>query len=414
MKYTTLKEKVKKKFGEEFKEKFALITHYITTGNEKYYSEAKKYFPEGFKIENFNWDWQVPFLPDNDKFTFVDLFAGIGGMRLAFQKLGGECVFSSEWDKFAQLTYEKNYGEFPFGDITDIDEKRVPNHEILLAGFPCQAFSIAGERAGFEDTRGTLFFDTARIIKEKKPKAFLLENVKGLMNHDGGTTLDTILKVLKNDLNYYVPEPEIINAKNFGVPQNRPRVFIVGFRKDLQVKEFDYPDKEEEPGTFVEVMEEDRVSNKYYLSNVYLNTLKEHKERHRKKGNGFGYEVVYNKEEGIDRIANTIVTGGMGRERNLVKDNKIDEEGNREPVTNIKGKINEENIRRMTPREWARLQGYPDKFDLSEVSDTQAYKQLGNSVAVPAVKAVGKKVVNKVLDKTYKSKEEDSYKVEAS
>src|SRR5690606_20457328 len=158
------------------------------------------------------------------KFRFIDLFAGIGGFRLAFQRLEGECVFTSEWDKYAQLTYYKNFGEYPHGDITKIDEKQIPDHEILCAGFPCQAFSIAGRKNGFEDTRGTLFFDVARIIKEKRPKAFFLENVKGLRMHDKGKTLQTILKVLREDLDYYVPDPEIVNAKDFGVPQNRERI----------------------------------------------------------------------------------------------------------------------------------------------------------------------------------------------
>ena len=168
-----------------------------------------------------NIEWDIPFPPVKEpKFTFIDLFAGIGGIRLAFQNLGGKCVFSSEWDKHAHLTYEVNFGEVPFGDITKIDEKEIPEHDILLAGFPCQAFSIAGKRGGFEDTRGTLFFDIARIIKEKQPKAFFLENVKGLVNHNRGKTLRVILNTLREDLNYFVPEPEFVNAKDFGVPQN--------------------------------------------------------------------------------------------------------------------------------------------------------------------------------------------------
>lgn len=180
---------------------------------------------------------------DNFKFTFVDLFAGIGGIRLGFEQVGGKCVFSSEWDKYAQQTYQANFGEVPEGDITKIDPKSVPDHDILTAGFPCQAFSIAGRRLGFEDIRGTMFFYVAKILDVKRPKAFLLENVKGLANHDRGKTLKVILDVLRNDLDYYVPDPKILNAKDFGVPQNRERIYIVGFRKDIIDRGFTYPTK---------------------------------------------------------------------------------------------------------------------------------------------------------------------------
>jgi DNA (cytosine-5)-methyltransferase 1 len=182
-----------------------------------------------FEVEN------VPFpTPDNYNFKFIDLFAGIGGFRIALQNLGGKCVFTSEWDKEAQKTYRANFGEVPFGDITKPQTKSyIPkDFDVLCAGFPCQAFSIAGKRGGFDDTRGTLFFDVAEIIKKHKPKAIFLENVKGLRSHDKGQTLATILNVLRKDLGYYVPEPQIINAKEFGVPQNRERIYIVGFRKE--------------------------------------------------------------------------------------------------------------------------------------------------------------------------------------
>ena len=170
-------------------------------------------------------------------FTFIDLFAGIGGFRLAMQNLGGKCVFSSEWDEQAQKTYAANFGDIPYGDITLEETKaRIPKEfDILCAGFPCQAFSIAGKRGGFEDTRGTLFFDVAEIIRRHQPKAFFLENVKGLINHDKGHTLKTILNTLREDLGYFVPDPEIVNAKDFGVPQNRERIYIVGFHKDTGV-----------------------------------------------------------------------------------------------------------------------------------------------------------------------------------
>ena len=289
--------------------------------------------------------------------------------------------------KKQEKTYELNFGEIPEGDITKIDENTIPDHDILVGGFPCQAFSIAGNRGGFDDTRGTLFFDAAIIIKAKRPKAFFLENVKGLTNHRGGKTLETILNVLRNDLGYVVPEPEIVNAKNFGVPQNRERIFIVGFRPDLGIKEEDflYPEPTDTTKTIRDIMEEKPVSTKYYLSTTYLECLEKHKSRNEAKGNGFGYEI-----KNSDDIANTIVTGGMGRERNLIVDKRLKDFT---PVTHIKGEVNRLGIRRMTPREWARLQGFPDDFKIV-VADVNAYKQFGNSVAIPAVQATAENLVN--------------------
>lgn len=323
------------------------------------------------------------------KFKFIDLFAGIGGFRIALQSLGGECVFSSEWDAQSQKTYQANFGETPYGDITQEETKQhIPDHfDVLCAGFPCQAFSIAGRRGGFEDTRGTLFFDVADIIKRKQPKAFFLENVKGLRNHDKGKTLATILATLRDDLGYYVPEPKIMNAKDFGVPQNRERIFIVGFRQDLNINSFEYPEALKIPVAFEDVKESLPVSVKYYLSTQYLQTLINHKKRHESKGNGFGYEVIA--DEGI---ANAIVVGGMGRERNLVYDHRLT---NFTPETRIKGEVNREGIRKMTPREWARLQGFPDEFKIV-VADASAYKQFGNSVAIPAIRATANKIIEKI------------------
>jgi DNA (cytosine-5)-methyltransferase 1 len=333
----------------------------------------------------------VPFPPpQKPTFKFIDLFAGIGGFRLAMQEVGGKCVFTSEWDEQAKKTYHANFGEVPFGDITKEETKSfIPDSfDILCAGFPCQAFSIAGKRVGFEDTRGTLFFDVAEIIKRKQPKAIFLENVKGLRNHDKGRTLKTILKVLREDLNYYVPEPEILNAKNFGVPQNRERIFIIGFRKDLGINSFEYPKPSQEKVSFKKVKEKNVVSVKYYLSETYLNTLIRHRERHESKGNGFGYAIIKDSE-----IANSVVCGGMGRERNLVLDHRLKDFI---PVTHIRGEVNRKGIRKMTPREWARLQGFPDEF-LIPVADASAYKQFGNSVAVPAIKATAEKLIEKIL-----------------
>src|SRR5690606_3625756 len=202
-----------------------------------------------------------------------------------------------------------------------------------------------------------------------------------------GRTLTTILNVLRNDLNYFVPDPEIVNAKNFGVPQNRERIFIVGYRKDLGIDRFEYPEPLDEPVAIEDIFEEEEVSVKYYLSTQYLKTLKEHKARHESKGNGFGFEIIPN-----DGIANAVVCGGMGRERNLIIDNRLT---NFTPVTKIKGEVNREGIRKMTPREWARLQGFPDTYRIC-VSDVQAYRQFGNSVAVPAIQATAEKLLEQL------------------
>ncbi|MCC5930572.1 MAG: DNA cytosine methyltransferase [Cyclobacteriaceae bacterium] len=346
---------------------------------------------EALQYMLFDFKNDVPFPePTEPKFKFIDLFAGIGGFRIAMQSLGGKCVFTSEWDEQAKKTYNANFGEVPFGDITKEETKKfIPEgFDVLCAGFPCQAFSIAGKRGGFEDTRGTLFFDVAEIIKNKQPKAIFLENVKGLRNHDKGKTLKTILNVLREELGYFVPEPQVLNAKDFGVPQNRERIFIVGFRSDLGIDSFEYPKPTNQSATFEEVKEENPVSVKYYLSNTYLNTLVNHKKRHESKGNGFGYEIIPD-----DGTANAVVCGGMGRERNLVYDDRIEDFT---PVTHIKGEVNRQGIRKMTPREWARLQGFPDNF-IIPVADASAYKQFGNSVAVPAIQATANEIIKRIL-----------------
>jgi DNA (cytosine-5)-methyltransferase 1 len=347
---------------------------------------------EALQYMLFDFKKDVPFPePAKPKFKFIDLFAGIGGFRIAMQSLGGKCVFTSEWDEQAKKTYEANFGEVPFGDITKEETKKfIPDgFDVLCAGFPCQAFSIAGKRGGFEDTRGTLFFDVAEIIKRKQPKAIFLENVKGLFNHDKGKTLKTILNVLREDLGYFVPDPQVLNAKDFGVPQNRERIFIVGFRSDLGIDSFEYPKPTNQNATFEDVKEENPVSVKYYLSNTYLNTLVNHKKRHESKGNGFGYEIISD-----DGTANAVVCGGMGRERNLIYDDRIEDFT---PVTHIKGEVNRQGIRKMTPREWARLQGFPDNF-IIPVADASAYKQFGNSVAVPAIKATANEIIKRILN----------------
>ncbi|WP_182489032.1 DNA (cytosine-5-)-methyltransferase [Bacillus altitudinis] len=319
-------------------------------------------FPETPSFENVK----------NPKFTMIDLFAGIGGIRLAFQKQGVKSVFASEWDKFSVKTYKANYGETPAGDITLIDEKDIPDHDILLAGFPCQPFSQAGLKKGFEDTRGTLFFDIARIIKEKRPKAFLLENVKQLKGHDKGRTLRTIIQILENELNYTVFY-KVLRAADFGVPQNRERIYIVGFYNPLIGNEidFEFPKPTHEPTRVGDILESD-VDEKYTISDRLYQGHLRRKEEHKKKGNGFGFSL-FNAES---PYTNTISARYYKDGSEILIDQGVSK-----------------NPRKLTPRECARLQGFPDNF-IIPVSDTQAYRQFGNSVAVPVVEAVAKEILN--------------------
>lgn len=334
----------------------------------------------------------VPFpTPRNPEFTFIDLFAGIGGFRIAMQSLGGSCVFSSEIDAQAARTYEANFGDRPSGDITMEETKEaIPeDFDILCGGFPCQAFSIAGKRLGFADeTRGTLFFEVEDVLRRRQPKAFFLENVKGLVSHDHGKTLATILTHL-DDAGYDVVPPRILDAEDYGVPQHRERIYIVGFRKDLHIPvlEFSYPEPITPAGhrpRLRDIFEENTVSQKYYLSTCYIEGLRRHKARQEARGNGFGYQIL-----DPDGVSNAIVVGGMGRERNLVVDHRLRDF---RPVTHIHGYVNRDGIRRMTPREWARLQGFPDVFRIV-VSDTSAYRQFGNSVAVPAIRETAREIL---------------------
>lgn len=401
-----------------FSNQAAIITHYLSLRNNDdfihSYEDKGKALIELWKefIDNesngshellaseslcesylFNDVYNAPFPPTGHHFTFIDLFAGIGGFRMAFQNLGGECVFSSEWDEQAQRTYFANYGEVPFGDITkESTKKMIPDgFDILCAGFPCQAFSLAGKRRGFAETRGTLFFDVAEILRRKQPKAFFLENVKGLAIHDKGKTLETILNTL-DEVGYVVPYPQILNAMYYGVPQHRERIYIVGFRKDLGIRplDFTYPKQKTSIPCWLDVRDKNPVPAKYYLSETYIETLRRHRARHEAAGHGFGYKIISD-----NGVANAIVCGGMGRECNLVID---DRQTDLTPTTNIKGEINKEGIRKMTPREWARLQGYPDSFRIV-VSDASAYKQFGNSVAVPAIQATAEQLLTTLKNK---------------
>jgi DNA (cytosine-5)-methyltransferase 1 len=332
------------------------------------------------------------------KYKSIDLFAGIGGIRLGFDNAFGksiETVFVSEWDEKAQETYRANFkDDFDIaGDITKIKEQDIPEFDICLAGFPCQAFSMAGRHQGFDDNykgncRGTLFLDVARICDYHKPKVIFCENVKGLTIHDKGRTYKIIRKTF-DDLGYTVFD-KILNSKDFGVPQNRERIYLVAFRNDIAPKEFIFPEPTDSSKVLWDIREENPVPSKYYLSNTYMNTLIEHKKRHAAKGHGFGYEI-----RDWGEIAGAIVCGGMGRERNLIYDMRWDTR-KMTPTTHIKGSINTEGIRKMTPREWARLQGFPDSFKLN-LADVHLYKQFGNSVTVNVIEAIAKNI-KEVLD----------------
>lgn len=320
----------------------------------------------------------------------IDLFAGIGGIRLGFEQAFGQdikTVFVSEWDEYAQKTYRANFDDdFEIaGDITKISEDDVPDFDICLAGFPCQAFSLAGQRKGFDDdykgmSRGTLFFDVARICEKKRPKVIFCENVKGLTIHDKGRTFDIIKSTLRQI--GYTPFEHILNSKDFGVPQNRERIYIVAFRNDIAPEEFIFPTPIDSTKRIKDILEK-LVPAKYYLSECYMETLKRHKARHEALGHGFGYEI-----RDWDDVAGAIVCGGMGRERNLIIDKR---QTDLTPTTHIKGEINKGGVRKMTPREWARLQGFPDSYKLV-LADVHLYKQFGNSVTVPVIRAIAEKI----------------------
>lgn len=320
--------------------------------------------------------------PENADYSMIDLFAGIGGTRLGFYQTGRvKSVYSSEWDKFSQKTYYANFGEHPAGDITKVNEKDIPDHDILVAGFPCQAFSQAGKKMGFEDTRGTLFFDVARILREKRPAAFLLENVKNLKSHDHGKTFAVIMNTLK-ELNYDV-HYALFKARDFGAPQNRERIYIVGLNRD-KVKspekfEFPIPPK---PKTCVGDILEPAVDEKYTISDKLWEGHKRRKAEHKAKGNGFGYSL-FNADS---PYTNTISARYYKDGSEILIDQGPDK-----------------NPRKLTPREAARLQGFPEDF-IIPVSDTQAYKEFGNSVCVYTIHAIAEDML-KFLDENHTKKQ---------
>jgi len=353
----------------------------------------------------------IPFKESSKKpdFTFIDLFAGIGGIRLPFQQLNGKCLFSSEWDKFAIKTYASNYGELPNGDITKIPTNQIPSHDILLAGFPCQAFSQAGLKRGFTDTRGTMFFEIQRILAAKQPKAFLLENVKQLKGHDKGKTLKTILEILRGEnkqdlpqdypvsdevrksmnkkLNYAV-DFRVLRANNFGIPQKRERIYIVGFNRDYfknankldkKIEEmFSYLEQKKSVTRLGDVLEENsKVEEKYTISDRLLAGHIRRRKEHKIKGNGFGYSLFNTESPFCNTISARYYKDGS---EILIDQSDINK-----------------NPRKLTPRECARIQGFPDQFNVSAVSDVQIYKQFGNSVSVPVIRSLSKEML-KILD----------------
>lgn len=326
----------------------------------------------------------------NDSFRFIDLFAGIGGMRIAYERAGGKCVYSSEWNKYSQQTYFANFGEQPEGDITQVEAEDIPEHDILVAGFPCQPFSIAGvskknslgRATGFEDkTQGTLFFDVCRILKEKRPKAFMLENVKNLCSHDKGRTFKVITESL-NELDYEVFYA-ILDGQNF-VPQHRERIIIVGFDRERYGKKvkFDFNITPVDPKPVMRDILDKKVDEKYTLSDKLWIYLQNYAAKHKAAGNGFGYGIAP-----LDGVSRTISA-------RYYKDGS-------EILIKQRGK----NPRRLTPRECARLQGFPEDFKIP-VSDTQAYRQFGNSVVVPLMENVAKLVVANIekMESTQKVK----------
>ena len=321
-------------------------------------------------------------VPTNADFTFIDLFAGIGGMRLAFESAGGHCVYSSEWNKYSQQTYFANFGEQPEGDITKVNENEIPDHDILVAGFPCQPFSIAGvskkqsmgRATGFEDkTQGTLFFDVCRILKAKRPKAFMLENVKNLCSHDRGRTFKIIQESL-SELDYEVFY-QVIDGQSF-VPQHRERIIIAGFDRKRYGKDisFSFDIKKISPKPVMKDILEKNVDSKYTLSDKLWSYLQEYAAKHKAAGNGFGYGIA--DPNGVSRTLSA----------RYYKDGS-------EILIDQKGR----NPRRLTPRECARLQGFPDTFRIT-VSDTQAYRQFGNSVVVPLMANVAQLICSKISE----------------
>lgn len=403
-------------YGEtSYENQMAVLSHYLHNNCEKVSIEEKKEivfavkeflsrkeFRQGIPYDEMSDDdimqvaedaeqydlfsdfFKIPFPgPENPKFTFIDLFAGIGGFRLAMQTQGGKCVFSSEWNAYAQKTYFSNFGDMPFGDITkEITKSYIPKYfDILCAGFPCQPFSIAGvskkkslgRETGFKDkTQGTLFFDVADIISRHRPKAFYLENVKNLTSHDKGNTFRVIRETLE-ELNYSI-HYKVMDGQTY-VPQHRERIMIVGFDKERYHGEeiFEFPEQHEAKHSIKEILDPN-IDPKYTLSDKLWNYLQNYAAKHRAKGNGFGYGLV-----DLNGISRTLSARYYkdGSEILIPQGNGV-------------------NPRRLSPRECARLMGYPDEYRFDQVSDVQAYRQCGNSVIVPLITAVSEQIIQTI------------------
>lgn len=319
-----------------------------------------------------------------NEYSFIDLFAGIGGFHIALSSFGAKCVFSSEWDDEAQQVYENNFGIKPFGDITKIDEKMIPSHDILCGGFPCQAFSISGKQRGFEDTRGTLFFDISRIISFHKPKVVFLENVKNLAKHDKGKTLNTIVRTLENlgyDVNF-----KVLNASDYGLPQNRERIFIVCFRKDLNIENFLYPKPIKGKTSLYDIIEKDSIGK--IINRPDIDIYKTYKP----EIDMFGDSILPNKPIQIGKVNK----GGQGERiyspygHSCTLSAYGGGAGAKTGLYLIDGKV-----RKLSPRECARLQGFPDDYKYARTNG-QAYKQFGNSVAINVLKEITKQIIKVV------------------
>lgn len=315
--------------------------------------------------------------------TFIDLFAGLGGFRLALESLGAKCIYSNEWDKHAQKVYENNFGEIPEGDITKVDEKDIPEHDILCAGFPCQAFSISGKQRGFEDSRGTLFFDVARIVKEKRPKIVFMENVKNLAGHDEGKTLEVIQATME-ELGYQFNQ-KVLSAVNYGIPQKRERIYMVCFRNDYSNNVFQYPQKFPLDRYVEDFLIDNEEDTKHLLvsrSDTYMSDIEDNKYSDKpirlgivnKGGQG---ERIYS----VKGIAITLSAYGGG------------------VFAKTGGYLINGNTRKLHPRECARIMGYPDSYKLAE-KDTQAYKQLGNSVVIDVLQRIAIEIGNYLENST--------------
>ena len=316
---------------------------------------------------------------EKNTFTFIDLFAGIGGFRLALEELGGKCVYTSEWDKSASETYKANFGDYPDGDITKVREMDIPEHDVLCAGFPCQSFSISGKQKGFEDTRGTLFFDVLRIVTFHKPKVLFLENVKNFAKHDNGNTLKVVLNALEQAgySTYY----KVLNASYYGAITSRERVYILAFKKDLEINSFDFPQPQISRGCIKDILEE-KVNKKYNIvrDDIFLR-------------NQNSQELFFSKYSKPIQIGH-INKGGQGERIYSEFGHAITLSAHGGGAAAKTGAyLIDGVVRKLTPRECARIMGFPDSFVIP-VSDAQAYKQFGNSVAVPVLKSIFSKVIH--------------------